>query len=157
METRRSKRKEAVASDPTPSEPRNKKARRANAESKSKAGANRKQKSQSAAGSAPAEPSTAQAAEGAVQKASLDSAPAVAPSVAAEASTATAQQPSVDNPEEKAAQKLMASRKELSEAQERAALEQVSCGKFSLALPNSMSLYNPHQATECTFPGTESS
>ena len=124
METRRSKRKEAAASDPT-SEPRNKKARRTNADSKPKASANRKQKAQSAAGSAAVEASTAQAAEGAVHKASLASAPAVVPPVAAERPTAAAQEPSTKPLEDNAAEKRMASRKELAEAQERAAMEQV--------------------------------
>lgn len=126
METRRSKRKEAAASDPTPSEPRNKKARRANADSKSKAGVNRKQKSQSATASASAEPDTAQAVGSAVHKASLDPAPTVAPSVAAEVSTSTAQEPQGTEVEETAAEKAIASHKEASEAQERATMDQAS-------------------------------
>ena len=126
METRRSKRKEAAASESLAPEPRNKRARRAQADSKAKANPSRKPKADGSTARAIAvlDTSTVQVPKHIVPKAQPQSAPEPSASEAAEASTS--QPESHTNPVETDLEQAMGSRKDLAEAQERAAMEQAS-------------------------------
>jgi len=126
METRRSKRKEAAASESLPPEPRSKRARRAPAESKAKANTNTKAKAEipSAGTSGSADPSTVQGPIPVVPT-TTDSVPGPAPSEPAEAS-ASKPDKAEDRKSDADLEKQMGARKDLAEAQERAAMEQVN-------------------------------
>lgn len=125
METRRSKRKEAAACESLPPEPRSKRARRAPADSKAKASISTRAKAeaQSAGASGISDPSTVQAPKPAVPTTS-ESAQAPAGTQRAEASTS---QPEVAEARKSGTslEQQMGARKDLAEAQERAAMEQV--------------------------------
>ena len=144
METRRSKRKEAAASESLTVEPRSKRARRAQADTKAKGNTSRQAKPETASAGASAvpDPSTVQPPKPAVPKVQLESAPERAASEAAEASTSQAEKKlSVKETESD----NMGSRKDMAEAQERAALEQVrwhlACPTPSQFLPGCMVIY----------------
>ncbi|KAL0044182.1 hypothetical protein WJX82_003026 [Trebouxia sp. C0006] len=124
METRRSKRKEAAASESLPPEPRSKRARRAPSESKAKANTNTKAKPEipSAGTSGSADPSTVQGPIPVVPT-TTDSVPGPAPSEPAEASASTPDK-AEDRKSDADLEKQMGARKDLAEAQERAAMEQ---------------------------------
>lgn len=123
METRRSKRKEAAASESLPPEPRNKRARRAQADKvKANTATQSKAEGQSAGPSAAQESTTAQAPKPAVPKVHLES----ETEPAAETAAASTLQPEAHPRSNEAdLDKSMGSRKESAEAQERAAMEQV--------------------------------
>ena len=130
METRRSKRKEAAASESLPPEPRNKRARRAQID-KVKANTTTKTKSegQSAGPSTVPDSTAAQAPKPAVPKVHLQS--ETEPAAAETAAASTSQPEAHPKSNEIDLDKSMGSRKELTDAQERAAMEQV---KWNLAL-----------------------
>ena len=125
METRRSKRKEAAACESLPPEPRSKRARRAVADSKARASTSTRAKAeaQSAGASGILNPSTVQAPKPAVPTTSES---AQAPAERAEASTS---QPELAEARKSGTslEQQMGARKDLAEAQERAAMEQVRC------------------------------
>ena len=124
METRRSKRKEAAASESLPPEPRNKRARRAQTD-KVKANTTTKTKSegQSAGPSTVPDSTAAQAPKPAVPKVHLQS--ETEPAAAETAAASTSQPETHPKSNEIDLDKSMESRKELTDAQERAAMEQV--------------------------------
>lgn len=126
METRRSKRKEAAASESLPPEPRTKRARPAQTDNKVKANTSSKSKVETASveGSALPDSSTVHPPKPVVPKVHLESAPKPEASEAAEASEPQAEAQSKTKGSE--VEKAMGSRKDLAEAQERAAMEQVS-------------------------------
>jgi len=126
METRRSKRKEAAASESLPPEPRSKRARRAPAESKAKANTNTKAKAEipSAGTSGSADPSTVQGPIPVVPT-TTDSVPGPAACEPAEASGSKPDE-AEDRKSDADLEKQMGARKDLAEAQERAAMEQVN-------------------------------
>lgn len=126
METRRSKRKEAAASESLPPEPRSKRARRAPAESKAKANTNTKAKAEipSAGTSGSADPSTVQGPIPAVPT-TTGSIQGPAASEPAEASASKFDE-AEDRKSDADLEKQMGARKDLAEAQERAAMEQVN-------------------------------
>ena len=125
METRRSKRKEAAASESLPPEPRSKRARRAPAESKAKANTDTIAKAEipSAGTSGSADPSTVQGPIPPVPT-TTDSIQGPAASVPAEASASKLDE-AEDRKSDADLEKQMGARKDLAEAQERAAMEQV--------------------------------
>ncbi|KAL0023887.1 hypothetical protein WJX79_004926 [Trebouxia sp. C0005] len=124
METRRSKRKEAAASESLPPEPRSKRARRAPAESKAKANTNTKAKAEipNAGTSESADQSTVQGPIPAVPT-TTDSVPGPAASEPPEASASKLNE-AEDRKSDADLEKQMGARKDLAEAQERAAMEQ---------------------------------
>lgn len=126
METRRSKRKEAAASESLPPEPRSKRARRAPAESKAKANTNTKAKAEipNAGTSESADQSTVQGPIPAVPT-TTDSVPGPAASEPPEASASKLNE-AEDRKSDADLEKQMGARKDLAEAQERAAMEQVN-------------------------------
>lgn len=129
METRRSKRKEAAASESLPPEPRNKRARRAQADKVNANTATKaKVESQAAVPSAVTKLDTVQAPKPAVPKVQLESESEPAASETAAASTSEAE--TLTKGKEADVNKAMGSRKELAEAQERAAAEQVKLACF---------------------------
>lgn len=130
METRRSKRKEAAASESLPPEPRNKRARRAQADKvKANTATKSKVEGQSAGPSAVPDSTTAQAPKPAVPKVPVES--ETEPG-AAETAAASASQPEAHpRSNETDLDRSMGSRQDLAEAQERAAMEQV---RWHLAL-----------------------
>ncbi|KAL3152603.1 hypothetical protein ABBQ32_001621 [Trebouxia sp. C0010 RCD-2024] len=122
METRRSKRKEAAASESLAPEPRNKRARRAQAD---KGRANTAGKVKEGAGpSTVSKSETVPASKPAVPKVQLESESEPAASESAPASTSQAE--ASTKSKEANLDKSMGSRKDLAEAQERAAVEQVN-------------------------------
>lgn len=124
METRRSKRKEAAASESLPPEPRNKRARRAQAEKgKAHTATKAKAESQSAGSGALPDSTTVQAPKPVVPKAHLES--ETGPAASETAAASTSQPEAHPKGSETDHDKSMGSRKGLAEAQERAAVEQV--------------------------------
>ena len=134
METRRSKRKEAAASETLPPEPRSKRARRAQAESKAKANTNNKAKVESsgAGTSGVSDSDPVHAPQSAVLNTVVDLAPVPAASEPAEVSTSQSEQ-ATTRKSLADLDKDMAARKDLGEAQERAAMEQVN---WNVTCPN---------------------
>lgn len=135
METRRSKRKEAATSETLPPEPRSKRARRAQAESKAKANTNNKAKVESsgAGTSGVSDSDPVHAPQSAVLNTVVDLAPVPAASEPAEVSTSQSEQATNTRKCLADLDKDMGARKDLGEAQERAAMEQVN---WNVTCPN---------------------
>lgn len=136
METRRSKRKEAAVSESLAPEPRNKRARRAQAD-KVKANTGAKvREGQGAGPSTVPKSENVPASKPAVPKVQLESESEPAASETAPASTSQAEAKTKST--EANLDKSMGSRKEVVEAQERAAMEQV---KLACVVANGKLVY----------------